>query len=104
MTLVKACSLTCVTSHRHGVAKLPYAFLYQALVGGDPEADKELCARAMGAVYSAHAATIGVQLSCASTARLGWKAKYVLQALTASGRTPKPVQTVSVNCCRGSAF
>ena len=35
------------------------AVLHQALVRGDAEADKELCARAMGAVYSAHAAAIG---------------------------------------------
>ena len=35
------------------------AVLRQALVRGDAEADKELCARAMGAVYSAHAAAIG---------------------------------------------
>lgn len=30
-----------------------------ALVKGDAEADRELCARAMGAVYSMHAGTIG---------------------------------------------
>ena len=32
----------------------------QALVGGDAEADKELCVRAMGAIYSAHAGAVGV--------------------------------------------
>ncbi len=42
-----------------GLVQLLSAVLCQALVRGDAEADKELCARAMGAVYSAHAATIG---------------------------------------------
>ena len=29
-------------------------------MGGDAEADKELCVRAMGAIYSVHAAAVGV--------------------------------------------
>jgi hypothetical protein len=39
--------------------------LAQALVDGSAEADRELCARAMGALYSAHAGAVGVLPACA---------------------------------------
>ena len=42
------------------LCQLSAPVLAQALVSGDAAADKELCVRAMGAIYSAHAGVVGV--------------------------------------------
>ena len=43
---------------------LPEQTVLSAAVSRDPEGERELCARAMAALYHAHAAAIGTPASC----------------------------------------
>lgn len=52
--------------------------LLAAAVSRDPEAERELCARAMAALYNAHAAAIGVPLFSYMSP---WAAQVTIAAL-----------------------